>query len=186
MKGYASLRLYGDVLNFAQITKVVGIKPDGLIRKGKKLPLDRVAGGDSWLYASRQYRRNGAPARPLDYLMKKIWRVHNPQTLRDALVPLGVTNVHISMLLEVVGSHVIFCIPKRHLELAAKLKANLFIDVWRTKYRETPLINNVRYDDKKEAHLYYATDFANCGFNIKIDEITHFLASDIQPVIHVW
>jgi hypothetical protein len=187
MQGYASIVLYGDELNFHEIAKTMGIKSDSVRRKGAHLALGRSVPTDVWSYSSRQQRRGKAPDKPFDYLLKKMLRNGGSSQLVQLLPKLGVQKISLTMLLDVVGTHTAFKINQRHLRLAMDLNADVFFDLWRTKYRDLPLIaNHEQIAADGQIHLHYGSDCENCDFTINRVDIVRYVQQHIEPIIHVW
>ncbi len=189
LKGYAGLNIYGDTLDFAALTRVIGFKPDGLSRKGDLRPAGRSVSTDIWRYDSRQKRRNAAPNKPLDYLMRKLFAKRDAVELLKDHVQWGIQRMTVGMLLELKGSHGTFRVALRHIQLAAALGASLWFDVWRTKPR--PLQNYTAFDwncVQRDGNIVVCveTDFINCDVYFTPEQVKKMADLGISPTVRVW
>lgn len=188
MIGYASLSLRGDRLEFNAISRLLDIKPDAMTKKGQLLPLGRVAQSDSWRYASQFVRRNHAPQKPLDRLIRRLYRNSNAiAQLKEA--DFGVQNINISVLIEAVGKQAKFHVPSRHIKFAALLGASLWFDVWRTEYSLPTAHSTTDWSNLQKGQrlqIFAQSDFENCDVHITAEEVRLIAQLDIELEILVW
>ena len=187
MKGYASLRLSGDELDYFEISKMLDLKPDDITHKGEVRALKRVVEFDSFAYASRMKRRSPAPDKPFDYLAKKIQLWRHGGLLPERLAALGVTETSIAILMDGFATHGVFQIKRRHMQLAVDLNARLFFDLWRNRWRASTDAHGVEtLAENGGVHLYYASDSPNYGFTLEMSELVRYLRRNVEPIVHVW
>jgi Domain of unknown function (DUF4279) len=189
MTGYAGITIYGDDLDFAALTRVIGFKPDRLSRKGDLRAGVRSVSTDMWSYDSRQKRRRAAPNKPLDYLLRKLLAKRDAVGILKYHAQWGIQRITIGVLLDLSGSHGTFQVAGRHIQLAAALGAGLWFDVWRTKPRPLQNYTDVDWDCVKSGsnvEVCVETDFCNCDVFFTPEQVKKMADCGVSPTIRVW